>query len=103
MNKINSFTFYRDYFNLIDTIPLKNKEKILVAIVDYVFKDIKPKLSGHDKAIFNTLTHQLDKSKNRAKSARKKETIPDEWKDAKAEKASEDEIKQLEAGLDDIK
>lgn len=71
MNEINSFTFYKDFYNLIDTISKKDKQMILEAIVDYVFKDIEPSLRGHNEAIFNTLRHQLDKAKNKSKNAKK--------------------------------
>lgn len=71
MNEINSFTFYKDFYNLIDTISKKDKQMILEAIVDYVFKDIEPSLNGHNEAIFNTLRHQLDKAKNKSKNAKK--------------------------------
>lgn len=63
---INSFTFYRDYFNLIDTMPKEDKIKLLLAIVDYMFKDKEPDLVGHNQAIFNTLKAQLNVSKNNA-------------------------------------
>ena len=68
-----SFTFYEDYYNLIDTLKKRDKQLLLEAIVDYVFKDIEPKLSGHNKAIFNTLSHQLDLSKNNSKRRTKRE------------------------------
>ena len=68
---INSFTFYFDYYNLIDTLPLSDKQTLLVAITDYVFKDIEPKLEGHNQAIFNTLKAQLNVSKNKSKNAKK--------------------------------
>lgn len=67
MNEVNSFTFYRDYFNLIDTMPLNDKYVLSVAILDYVFKDVEPELSGHNQAIFNTLKNQLNLSKNNSK------------------------------------
>lgn len=70
MNEINSFTFYRDYFNLIDTLPTKDKKELLCAIVDYVFKDIEPELKGHNQAIFNTLHYQIDGSKNNSKRSK---------------------------------
>ena len=75
MNNINSFTFYRDYYNLIDTISIKDKKELLVAITDYVFKDIEPNLSGHNQAIFNTLKSQLNVSKNKSNSAKKTNQI----------------------------
>ena len=66
MNEINSFTFFRDYYYLIDTLPLKDKKELAVAILDYMFKDIKPVLTGHNEAVFNTLSYQLNVSKNNA-------------------------------------
>ena len=71
MNDINSFTFYKDYYYLIDTMPIEDKKELAVAILDYVFKDLEPDLNGHNQAIFNTLSRQLDCSKNKSKSARK--------------------------------
>lgn len=72
-NNINSFTFYRDYYNLVDTMPDKDKKELLVAITDYVFKDVEPKLTGHNQAIFNTLKNQLNVSKNNSKRSTKQE------------------------------
>ena len=77
MNNINSFTFYYDYYNLVDTLPLKDKSILLVAILDYVFKDIEPKLEGHNQAIFNTLKAQLNVSKNKSKNAKKNKSAVD--------------------------
>lgn len=71
MNDINSFTFYRDYYFLIDTMPIDEKRDLAIAILDYIFKDIRPDFEGHKKAVFNTLSHQLDVSKNKSKSAKK--------------------------------
>ena len=67
MNEINSFTFYRDYYFLIDTMPIEDKRDLAVAILDYIFKDKIPEFEGHKKAIFNTLSHQLDLSKSNSK------------------------------------
>jgi CRISPR/Cas system CSM-associated protein Csm2 small subunit len=66
-NKVNSFTFYWDYYNLIDTMPIEDKKVLAVAILDYVFKDEIPSLNGHNQAIFNTLSKQLNLSKNNSK------------------------------------
>lgn len=73
MNDINSFTFYRDYFNLIDTIQKKDKMEVLCAIVDYMFKDMEPNLKGHNLAIFNTLKAQMNLSKSNSKRRTKQE------------------------------
>ena len=72
-NKINSFTFYWDYFNLINTLPIEDKKELAIAILDYVFLDENPSLNGHNQAIFNTLSKQLDCSKNNSKRRTKKE------------------------------
>jgi len=73
MNDVKSFTFYYDYYNLIDTLPVNDKKELSVAILDYVFKDIEPNLKGHNQAIFNTLKNQLNKSKSNSKRSQKKE------------------------------
>lgn len=73
MNDINSFTFYKDYYYLIDTMPIEDKKELAVAILDYVFKDLEPDLNGHNQAIFNTLSRQLDCSKNNSNRRTKKE------------------------------
>ncbi len=73
-NGVKSFTFYFDYYNLIDTMTPNDKKELAVAILDYVFKDIEPALTGHKQAIFNTLKAQLTKSKNKSSSARKDTT-----------------------------
>lgn len=67
MNSVNSFTMYFDYYNLIDTLPSRDKATLLVAINDYMFKDIEPNLTGHNQAIFNTLKNQLNVSKSNSK------------------------------------
>lgn len=67
MKTINSFTFFYDYFNLMDTLPEEDGKDILWAIAKYMFKDEKPSLKGHNLAIFNTLSYQLNISKNNAK------------------------------------
>jgi hypothetical protein len=64
MNEINSFTFYKNYFELIDNLDKKNKLIMLEAIVDYVFKDIEPNLDGMNKAIWSNIVLPINKSKN---------------------------------------
>jgi len=80
-NQVKSFAFYRDYYNLIDTLDFDSKLILLNAIVDYVFKDIEPQLDGHNLAIFNTLKHQLNVSKNKSTSTSK--SLPDKEKKKK--------------------
>ncbi len=73
MNDVKSFTFYYDYYNLIDTLPINDKKELSIAILDYVFKDKEPNLEGHNQAIFNTLKNQLNKSKNNSKRGQRRE------------------------------
>lgn len=88
---VNSFTFYYDYYYLLDTLNKKDKRDILEAIVDYIFKDMEPSLEGHNKAIFNTLKHQLDKSKQQSKRSKKNE--PNENRKKTGEKPEKNQIK----------
>ena len=64
---VKSFTIYEEYYELIDNLPEKEKSKTLVAITDYMFKDIEPNLIGMSKAIFNNLKRPLDIAKNNSK------------------------------------
>lgn len=67
MNEINSFTFYKNYYELIDNLDKKNKQVMLEAIVDYVFKDIEPNLTGMNKAIWTNIVMPINKSKLNSK------------------------------------
>lgn len=69
MNDIKSFTFYSEYYELIDNLKNdKEKGEILIAIFDYVFKDKKTNLKGLNQAIFNNLKRPIDKSKSRSRA-----------------------------------
>lgn len=63
MNEVNSFAFYRNYFELIDNLPNKDKDIMLRAIVYYVFKDEEPQLDGMNKAIWSNIVLPLNTSK----------------------------------------
>lgn len=69
-NQLNGFTFFRNYYNIVDNLPEADKQKMLVAIINYVFKDKEPDFDGLLLAIFNTIRMGLDTSKNRAGNAR---------------------------------
>ena len=65
MNEINGFTFYKNYYELIDCLPKKDKLLMLENIVDYVFKDIEPTgLKGMNQAIWNNIVLPINTSKN---------------------------------------
>lgn len=67
MNEISSFTFYDNYYELLDNLPKEDKLLMLEAIVDYVFKDKEPMLEGLNKAIWNNIKMPIDTSKNNSK------------------------------------
>ena len=64
MNNINSFTFYKNYYELLDNLPKEDKLLMLETIVDYVFKDKEPELDGLNKAIWNNIKMPINTSKN---------------------------------------
>lgn len=72
MNDVKSFTFYKNYFDLLDNVKKEDKLMLLEAIVDYVFKDKEPRLEGLNKAIWNNIKLPLDTSKSRSESGKNK-------------------------------
>jgi len=70
VNEIKSFTFYRNYFDLLDNVKKEDKMILLEAIVDYVFKDKEPQLEGLNMAIWNNIKLPLDTSKSRASNGK---------------------------------
>lgn len=71
MNNINGFTFFRNIYELLDNLDTKNKRIMLEAIVDYMFKDIEPNLTGMNKAIWLNIVMVLNKSKRNIKNGSK--------------------------------
>lgn len=66
--EIKSFTIYDDYFELLDNLPVKEKSAVIIAMLDYMFKNTEPtNLSGLSSAVFNNLKRPLDKSKQNSK------------------------------------
>ena len=67
MNEIKSFTFYRNYYELLDNIPIEDKKILSVAILDYIFRDVEPiGLEKMNLAIWNNIKMPLDTSKKQA-------------------------------------
>ncbi len=65
---INSFTIYKEYYELITLLSEKDQQELLLAIVKYMFEDIEPSLNDKQTKIFNNLKRPLDKSKNKSKN-----------------------------------
>ena len=65
---LNSFSIYKDYYELITLLSEKEQQEILLAITRYMFEDIEPNLNDKQMKIFRNLKRPLDKSKNKSKS-----------------------------------
>lgn len=68
---LNSFSIYKDYYELITLLSEKEQQEILLAITRYMFEDIEPNLNDKQMKIFRNLKRPLDKSKNKSKSRNK--------------------------------
>jgi uncharacterized phage protein (TIGR02220 family) len=71
MNDITGFTFFKNYYEAIEELEEADKKDVLLAIVDYVFKDQEPIFTGVKKICFTLMKSNLDTSKNRSRSARR--------------------------------
>ena len=52
MNELKSFTFYRNYFELIKYLPNEDRLELYDAIFKYMFEDEEPNLIDLKKGIF---------------------------------------------------
>lgn len=64
---MNSFTIYREYYDLITLLSEKEQQELLFAITRYMFDDKQPVLNDRQTKIFNNLKRPLDKSKEQSK------------------------------------
>lgn len=67
--KINSFTLYREYYDLITLLSDKEQANVLLAIAKYMFDDELIKLTDKENKVFINLKRPLEKSKNKSKNA----------------------------------
>lgn len=67
---VNSFTIYKEYYELITLLSEKEQQELLLAITRYMFEDIEPTLNSKQTKIFNNLKRPLDKSKEQSKRKR---------------------------------
>lgn len=78
MSNIKSFTFYRNYYELIKYLDNEERLKLYDAIVEYIFEDKEPKLEKLSKGIWINLKMPLDTSKNNSgRGGRPKEKVED--------------------------
>lgn len=72
MNEINSFTFYRNYYDLLDNLPTEDKRLMLEVIVDYIFRDVEPiGLVKMNLAIWNNIKMPLETTKRNILNGKK--------------------------------
>lgn len=69
---MNSFTFYKNYYDLIDNLPQEDKRMMLEVIVDYMFRDVEPiGLEKMNLAIWNNIKMPLDTSKKNVENGKR--------------------------------
>ena len=71
---MNSFTVYKEYYDLITLLSENEQQELLLAIFKYMFEDIDPSLNDRQMKIFNNLKRPLSKSKKRSQNSSKMET-----------------------------
>lgn len=63
MKKPQGFTFFKSYFEAIEELSDSDKKEILFAMIQFIFKDKKPKFNGIKKIIWLLIEPTLTKSK----------------------------------------
>lgn len=66
MNNIKSFSFYRNYFELIKCLQDEDRLELYDAIFEYIFEDKEPNFEGLRNGIWINLKMPLETSKNNA-------------------------------------
>lgn len=64
---MNGFTFYNNYFRMIEYLPDEDRLKMYDAIMNYMFNNKKPKLDKLTAGLFLNIQMALDTSKNNSK------------------------------------
>ena len=67
---MNSFTFYKEYSELISLLPVKEQQELIYEIVHYMIYDKDPELNDRQNKIFINLKRALDVSKNNSKRSK---------------------------------
>ena len=99
MNEINSFTFFKNYYEVIKELPKEDKRDILESIVDYVFEDKTPNLTGLKKGIWQLIQRPIDISKRNGSNKSKKNGEQMENKSKKNGEQMEKECSDLSISI----
>ena len=67
MNNINGFTFFRNYHDSLNDLPLEDKKEMLVAIDDFIFEDIESEFTGFKQTIWKLIKPNLISSKSHSR------------------------------------
>ena len=94
MTKIAGFTFFSSYHESLKDLEPEDRKELLEAIVDYVFDDIEPELSGFKRTIWTLIVPNLTTSKNKSKNAQK-ETKKNQKKNKTKSKTNQNKINDL--------
>lgn len=66
MGEIKGFSFYKSYYECFEDLSKEDRHEMIDAMLDYVFKNKKPKLKGIKKTIWTIIEPNLNTSKNRS-------------------------------------
>lgn len=66
MYDINSFTFFSSYYDAINTMKPQEKQKFLLAILEYMFEGKEPEFKGNMATNWILIKPNLIKSKNKS-------------------------------------
>lgn len=95
-NTVQSFSIYKEYYDLITLVSRKERAELLLAISEYMFDGIEPELNDNQMKIFNNLKRPLDKSKNKSKNSAKQNENKTETKQNQNENEIKSKLKQKE-------
>ena len=100
MEQRGQFTFYRSYYEALKSLPKKEREPVLMAIIAYALDGESPELSGVGSAIFSLVKPTLDTGRKKAESGKQggsktkandKQTAREKEKEREGEKEKEKE------------
>lgn len=68
---MDSFVFYRSFYEAIKEVPKKHRAVIYEAVFEYVFESKEPSISGVPSALWKLIKPQLDASSKRYENSKK--------------------------------
>lgn len=77
-NTVKSFSFYKEYYELITILSKKERAELLLAIAEYMFEGKEPKLNDTQTKIFINLKRPLLKSCSKSRNGSMSKKIDNE-------------------------